>query len=184
MFKRMSLLWKFLAWYSILDCTKYACCMQLLLPRLLSEISKVLLIKQRILTRILAAAQGQPDDWITAYPIAHVGTRLDNETLRVNVALRVCLNVCLEHQCRCGATVQPDSLHPLSCRFSAGRFPRHSVNNDIIERSRYTAGLHSILELVGLDRGDGRRQDGVTSFPFKGGKALLLLGTGLGRHLY
>ena len=35
-----------------------------------------------------------------------------------------------------------------------------------------TAGLHSILEPVGLDRGDGRRPDGVTSFPFKGGKAL------------
>ena len=32
--------------------------------------------------------------------------------------------------------------------------------------------LHSILEPVGLDRGDGRRPDGVTSFSFKGGKAL------------
>ena len=50
-------------------------------------------------------------------------------------------------------------------------FPDTAINN-IIKRSLDTAGLHSILELVGLDRGDGRRPDGLTSFPFKGGKAL------------
>ena len=124
------------------------------------------------LARILTAAQGHSGDWITAYPIAQVWTRLDDETLWISVALRVGLNVCLAHQCRCGATVQSDGLHPLSCRFSAGRFPRHSAINNIIKRSLDTAGLHSILEPVGLDRGDGRRPDGVTSFPFKGGKAL------------
>ena len=97
---------------------------------------------------------------------------MDDEKLRISVALQVGLNVCLAHQCRCGATVQSDGLHPLSCRFSAGRFPRHSAINNIIKRSLDTAGLHSILEPVGLDRGDGRRPDGVTSFPFKGGKAL------------
>ena len=52
------------------------------------------------------------------------------------------------------------------------RFPRHSTINNIIKRSFDTTGLHSILEPVGLDRGDGRRPDGVTSFPFKGGNAL------------
>ena len=72
------------------------------------------------IARILTAAQGHSGDWITAYPIALVGTRLDDEALRISVALRVGLNVCLAHQCRCGATVQSDGLHPLSCRFSAG----------------------------------------------------------------
>ena len=124
------------------------------------------------LARILTAAQGHSGDRITAYPIAQVGTRLDDETLRISVALRVGLNVCLAHQCRCGATVQSDGLHSLSCRFSAGRFPRHSAINNIIKRSLHTAGLHSILEPAGLDRGDGRRPDGMTSFPFKGGKVL------------
>ena len=76
------------------------------------------------------------------------------------------------HQFRCGATVQSDGLHPLSCRFSAGRFPRHSAINDIIKRSHDTAGLHSVLESVGLDCGVGRRTDGVTSFPFKDNMAL------------
>ena len=124
------------------------------------------------LARILTATQGHLGDWITAYPIAQVGTRLDDEILRIKIAFRVGLNVCLAHQCRCGATVQSDGLHPLSCRFSAGRFLKQSAINNIIKRSLDTAGLHSILEPVGLDRGDGRRPDGVTSFPFKGGKAL------------
>ena len=124
------------------------------------------------IVRILTAAQGHSGDWINAYPIAQVGTRLDDETLRISVALRVGLNVFLAHRCRYGATVQSDVLHRLSCRFSAGRVPRHSAISNIIKRSLDTAGLHPILEPVGLDRGDGRRPDGVTSFSFKGGKAL------------
>ena len=92
--------------------------------------------------------------------------------MRISTVLQVDLNVCLAHQCRCGATVQSDSLHPLSCRFSAGRFSRHSVINNIIKIPFDTAGVHSILEPVGLDRADGRRPDGVMCFPFKCGKAL------------
>ena len=52
------------------------------------------------LARIFTAAQGYSGDWITAYPIAQVGTRLDNETVRISVALRIGLIVCLAHQCR------------------------------------------------------------------------------------
>ena len=112
------------------------------------------------LARILTAAQGHTGDWITAYPIAQVGTRLDDETLRISVALQIGLNVCLAHQCRYGATVQSGGLHLLSWRFFAGRLPRHSAINNITKRSLDTAGLYSILESVGLDRGDGRRPDG------------------------
>ena len=109
------------------------------------------------LASILTATKSHSDGWITAYQIAQVWTRLDNETLRISVALRVGHNVCLAHQCRCGSIVQSDGLRPLSCRLSAGRFPRHSAISNIIERSPDTAGLHSVLEPVGLDRGDGRR---------------------------
>ena len=118
------------------------------------------------LTRIMTAAQGHTGDWITAYQIAQGGTRLDDEILWISVALRVGLNVCLTHQCRCGSTVQSDGLHPLSCRFRAGQFSRHSTINSIINRSHDIAGLHSIFEPVGHDRGDSRRPDGVTSFSF------------------
>ena len=130
------------------------------------------LSKPSRLARIMTAAQGHSGDWITAYSIAQVGNRLDDRNPRISVALRVGLNVSLANQCRCGATVQSDGLHPLSCRFSAGRFSRHFAINNIIKRTIDNAGLHSILELVGLDRGDGKRPDEVTPFLLKGGKAL------------
>ena len=120
----------------------------------------------------MTAAKSHSGDCITAYPIALVGTRLDDESLRISVALLLGLYVFLEHQGRCGATVQSDGLHTLSCRFIAGRFSRQSKITNIIERSLDTAGLHSIHKPVDLDRGDDRRLDGVTSFLFKGVKAL------------
>ena len=64
-------------------------------------------------------------------------------------------------------------LHPLSCRFSAGRLPRHSALNDIIKRALSSAGFNAVLELVGLDRGDGKRPDGMTVFHFSMGKCLI-----------
>ena len=107
----------------------------------------------------MTAAQGYSGNWITAYPIAQVETRLDDETLPICVSLWVGLDICLPRQCRCGAIVQSDGLHQLSCRVSAGRFTRHAVINNVIKRSLEIASLHAILALVGLDQGDGRRPD-------------------------
>ena len=41
-----------------------------------------------------------------------------------------------------------------------------------MKRSLSAAGIPSVLEPVGLDRGDGRRPDGLTTFPFSSGKCL------------
>ena len=49
-------------------------------------------------------------------------------------------------------------LHGLSCRYSAGRHPRHSAMNDVVKRSLLQAGLTSVLDLPGLDRGDMSRR--------------------------
>ena len=64
-------------------------------------------------------------------------------------------------------------LHGLSCKYSAGRFPRHSAMNDVIKRAIQKAGLPSVLEPPGLDRRDGSRPDGITVFPFSGGRSLV-----------
>ena len=45
--------------------------------------------------------------------------------------------------------------------------------NDVVKRGLEAAGFPSQLEPVGLDRGDGKRPDGITMFPFKSGKALI-----------
>merc|ERR1712121_201775 len=58
-------------------------------------------------------------------------------------------------------------------RFSAGRFPRQAALNDVVKRGLETAGFPSQLEPVGLDRGDGKRPDGITLFTFKSGKSLI-----------
>ena len=123
------------------------------------------------LARNLTAAQGQSGDCITAHPIAQLGTRLDDETLRISVAVRVGLNVCFAHQCRCGATVQPDGLHPLSCRFRAGRFPKHFAINSIIKDHLTPQAFTPFSNRsASIDATAEDQLSGV--FPFKGDKAL------------
>ena len=106
-------------------------------------------------------------------PSTAIGTLLDNESFRIAISQRLGLPVCAPHKCRCGAIVDRYGLHPLSCRFSAGRLPRHSALNDIIKRALSSAGFNAVLEPVGLDRGDGKRPDGMTVFPFSMEKCLI-----------
>ena len=120
-----------------------------------------------------SASQLHSGDWLNAIPSSSLGTLLDNDSLRIGLAIRLGLQVCEPHKCRCGATIDGFGLHPLSCRISAGRFPRHAALNDVIKRGLEAAGFPSQLEPVGLDRGDGKRPDGITLFPYKSGKSLV-----------
>ena len=130
-------------------------------------------LNQHRLACLNAAMAPKSGAWLNAIPCASLGTLLDNESLRIGVAVRLGLRVCSPHKCRCGVLVDEFGLHPLSCRLSAGRFPRHSALNDIIKRGLDAAGFPSQLEPVGLDRGDGKRPDGITLFPFQSGKSLI-----------
>ena len=105
-------------------------------------------------------------------PLSSLGLHLDDSTVRVAVALKLGAHICEAHSCRCGKRVDRSGRHGLSCRYSAGRFPRHANLNDVVKRALATAGIPSWLEPVGLDRGDGRRPDGVTVFPYSRGKSL------------
>ena len=66
-----------------------------------------------------------------------------------------------------------NGLHGLSCLKSAGRLPRHGHLNDIVKRSLTRAGIPSALEPAGSDRGNGKRPDGLTLYPFSRGKSLI-----------
>ena len=123
--------------------------------------------------RLRAASQPHSGAWLNAFPSACVGTLLDPDTLRTAVALRVGAEVCAPHRCRCGADIDGRGLHGLSCQLSAGRFPRHTELNSVIKRGLAAAGMPSVLEPAGLDRGDGRRPDGITTFPYAEGKCLV-----------
>ena len=67
-------------------------------------------------------------------PVASCGLRLNNESIRVAVGLRLGCVLCSAHRCSCGAVVSDLGIHGLSCRLAVGRLARHNVINDIIHR--------------------------------------------------
>ena len=123
--------------------------------------------------RLLAARCKESGVWLNAVPIPSLGTQLDPEVLRIAIALRIGAKVCEPHSCRYGQVMDYCGLHGLSCRYSAGRHPRHSAMNDVVKRALQRAGLPAVLEPPGLDRGDGSRPDGITVFPFSRGRSLV-----------
>ena len=106
-------------------------------------------------------------------PSTAIGTLLDNVSFRIAISQRLGLPVCAPHKCRCEAIVDRYGLHPLFCRFSAGRLQRHSALNDNIKRALSSAGFNAVFEPVGLESGDGKRPDGMTVFPFYRGTCLI-----------
>ena len=122
--------------------------------------------------RLLASAQSESGTWISAIPVPSLGTHLNPDELRIAIALRTGAKICEKYSCKCGKKDDEFGYHPLSCHFSEGRHPRHSALNDIIWRALKSAGLPSELEPLGLIRGDGKRPDGITRYPFSHGKAL------------
>jgi hypothetical protein len=121
--------------------------------------------------RLRAAFSPHSGDWLNAPPLTCVGLRLDDETLRIAVGLRLGSQLCLPHVCPCGATVKENGIHGLSCRRGPGRHLRHSLINDIIWRTLQRAQIPSIKEPTGLTA-DGKRPDGATLIPWAKGKCL------------
>ena len=123
--------------------------------------------------RLLSAATPESGAWLHAVPAASLGTSLDREALRIAIALRVGADVCSEHRCRRGSLADTRGHHSLTCRYSAGRQPRHTALNDIVRRALDSARVPAILEPHGIELRDGKRPDGMTIFPFSNGKSLL-----------
>ena len=98
--------------------------------------------------------------------------RLEDDTVRVAVALRLGLELCTPHVCPCGVMVESNGWHGLSCRRSQGRSIRHNQLNDLIFRALIRAGVMSAKEPVGLTRSDGKRPDGATLTAWKDGNKL------------
>ena len=122
--------------------------------------------------RLLAACAPHSAAWSQVVPISSLGLHLDSETIRVAICLRLGTPVSQPHRCRCGGEVDTLGHHGLSCKYSEGRLKRHASLNDVIKRALASAGVPSVLEPVGLDRGDGRRPDGLTVFPYRDGRSL------------
>ena len=97
---------------------------------------------------------------------------MDDQSLRIAVALRLGAPVCAEHQCVCGAMVDTLGTHGLSCQKSAGRQLRHNAVNELIQRALRSAGVPARLEPRHLVSHADLRPDGLTTTPWSRGRCL------------
>ena len=123
--------------------------------------------------RLLAVSSPHAGAWLNAIPISSLGLRLDNESLRISVALRLGVETARPFTCICGSPVEGTATHGLDCRRSGGRHARHFEVNSIIHRALHASGVPSQLEPSGLSRNDGKRPDGATIVPFHKGQCLV-----------
>ena len=120
----------------------------------------------------LAATAPHSGDWLNALPIASCGLRLDDESVRVAVALRLGLGVCVPHSCSCGEDVDAWGQHAFVCKRASGRTQRHQALNEVIARSFASAGIPVSKEPTGIYRDSVKRPDGVTLVPWQSGRAM------------
>ena len=122
--------------------------------------------------RLLAVAAPHASDWLNALPVASCGLRLDDESIRVAIGLRLGLKICEPHECPCGAIVDKHGIHGLSCKYGPGRITRHNLLNELLCKALCSSGIPAIKEPTGLVREDGKRPDGLTLVPWSAGKSL------------
>jgi hypothetical protein len=120
----------------------------------------------------LAASSPHSGAWLNALPLANCGLRIDNEAVRVGVALRLGLQLCAPHDCRCGAPVDAWGDHAFSCKSAPGRIMRHHAVNDVISKAIASTRTPICKEPHGLVPGSSLRPDGSTLIPWKRGKYL------------
>ena len=123
--------------------------------------------------RLLALLESESNAWLHALPSRSIGTLLNNNVFRISVGLRLGLNICTPHTCRCGKLVDSKGTHGLSCKYSVGRLPKHAEMNEIIKRTMSTADVPCRLEPVGLVREDGKRVDGMSLITWSRGQTLI-----------
>ena len=124
--------------------------------------------------RLLAATTNESGAWLNVLPVSSLGLRMDDESIRIGVDLRLGVPLCQPHIFyQCGTEVDHLATHGFSCRRSLGRHYRHATLNDIIHRALTTTKIPSRLEPSGLYHSDGKHQDGTSLVPWKRGKVLV-----------
>ena len=105
----------------------------------------------------MAVSTKESGAWLHALPISSVGLRMDDNTVRVAVGLRLGSTLCRPHTCQhCGGDMNHLATHGLSCKKSEGRHHRHAAINDILYRALLSAMIVSRLEPSDLLRSDGK----------------------------
>ena len=121
----------------------------------------------------MATATKESGAWLNTLPVPHLGTKLDDDSIRIATRLRLGANIVEKHTCICGSIVDRMGQHGLSCRRSGGRIPRHHAANETIRRALVCGGVPAVLEPVGVCREDAKRLDGMSLILWEGGHPLL-----------
>ena len=118
-----------------------------------------------------SATQPNCGAWMNSLSSTAIGTLQDNESFRIAVIAWVSRLCPTQMPLYChGRQISPtSSLVPLQ-RWS---FTTTHRIDDIIKRAFSSAVFNAVLEPVDLDRGDGKRPDGMTVFPISRGKCLI-----------
>ena len=127
-----------------------------------------------LLFRLLACMARESGVWLDVFANKSLGLRMDDETIRIVVGLRLGLPICSPYVCHlCSEDVDVFATHGLSCRRSEGRHFHHSIFIDIIHRALLSANLPSHLEPSHLSHSDGKRPDGVALVPWERAKYMI-----------
>ena len=122
---------------------------------------------------LLASQRKESGAWLNAPPVSSLGLRMDDDSVRIAVGLRLGVPLASPHQCvLCGNHVDASGTHGLHCGRSAGRHPRHANMNAMLKTALASINVPSILEPPGLFRTDGKRVDGITVTPWRSGRPL------------
>ena len=70
---------------------------------------------ERDMARLHAVRSPHSDDWLHALPISARRLRLDDETVRVAIGLRLGVDICEPHICPCGSLVDWTRVVPMVC---------------------------------------------------------------------
>ena len=123
--------------------------------------------------RIEHLQQKEAGCWLQAIPSALLGTHLSKEDLRICVARRLGVPVGRFSQCQCGAAIDSQGDHLLSCTSSSGAvIGRHASLNDVVARAFRQAGTPVALEPHSQQSTTDCRPDGITLMPWAKGEPI------------
>ena len=83
----------------------------------------------------MSVASAEAGAWLNVLPVPSLGTKLDDESLRIALGLCLSAAIVVKHACVCGATVDSFGTRGLSCRCSGGCLPRHASVNETIRHA-------------------------------------------------
>jgi len=116
----------------------------------------------RTKAHLLSVSSSESGAWLNALPVPPLGTKLDNESLRIALDLRLGVPIVVEHTCVCGSAVDTFGTYSLACRHSGGHIPQHAAVNETVCRALVSGGVPVVLEPIGVCRDDGKRLDGIS----------------------